>query len=228
MKFESKLWLDIDGSSAGEGRIKLLELISETGSIKKAAEQMKMSYKAAWDAINLMNKTYDQPLIERQVGGKGGGGSRLTDAGRELVKSYRLYSILNANFMKELMNTNRIRGIIREVTPDFVIAESEAGDRIYSISTEKLNENDKITILIRPSDIILIDSDKFDTSAKNIFRCSVESIKESDKISQISLKTDAGTIFKAQITTSSREKLKISEGRSIFILFKTSQAIVSL
>ena len=50
---------------------------------------MKMSYKAAWDAINEMNKLSEVPIVTRETGGKGGGGTVLTDKGLEYIRIYK-------------------------------------------------------------------------------------------------------------------------------------------
>lgn len=73
----------------GHGRIRLLELIGEHGSIAKAAKAMDMSYKRAWYLIDEFSGTFSEPIIERRHGGKGGGSAELTPFGRELVRQYR-------------------------------------------------------------------------------------------------------------------------------------------
>jgi molybdate transport system regulatory protein len=73
----------------GHGRIELLELIGEHGSISKAAAAMGMSYKRAWYLIDEFSNAFAEPLIERQHGGKGGGSARLTRFGAEVVERYR-------------------------------------------------------------------------------------------------------------------------------------------
>jgi molybdate transport system regulatory protein len=73
----------------GKGRIQLLEGIREYGSISRAARRMKMSYKAAWDAINEINNLYDTDLIVSESGGKRGGGTTLTEDGIRLVEIFR-------------------------------------------------------------------------------------------------------------------------------------------
>ena len=55
-------------------RLALLEQIAEQGSITRAAKAAGLSYKAAWDAIDELNNLSEQPLVSRNVGGKGGGG----------------------------------------------------------------------------------------------------------------------------------------------------------
>lgn len=67
----------------------LLERIDASGSISSAANAMGMSYKAAWQAVESMNNLSEQPVVERQTGGKHGGGTRLTTYGRRLVMAYR-------------------------------------------------------------------------------------------------------------------------------------------
>src|SRR5215510_507560 len=71
------------------GRICLLEAIEKYGSISQAARRIPMSYKAAWDALDDLNNLADFPVIERSIGGVGGGGTKLTDYGRRLVAMFR-------------------------------------------------------------------------------------------------------------------------------------------
>lgn len=77
------------GSFLGEVRVRLLEAIDTHGSISQAAKAVPLSYKAAWDAVDAMNNLADQPLVERAVGGKHGGGTVLTDYGRRVIALYR-------------------------------------------------------------------------------------------------------------------------------------------
>lgn len=69
--------------------LELLERIDSTGSISTAAGAMGMSYKAAWQAVEAMNNLSDEPVVERQAGGRHGGGTRLTTYGRRVVGAYR-------------------------------------------------------------------------------------------------------------------------------------------
>src|SRR5579862_7808065 len=88
---EGGLWLGRKGRDfLGARRIALLESIHRTGSITRAAKQVGLSYKAAWDTLEAMNNLADRPLLIRSVGGRQGGGSRLTEHAQELVRLYRL------------------------------------------------------------------------------------------------------------------------------------------
>ena len=100
MEIDGRFWLTKDGRSfLGSGRIELLNLIEKTGSINAAAKEMKMSYKAAWERINSMNELADEPIIQRKVGGKGGGGTTLTPYAHELIKTYNRLHELHRQFI---------------------------------------------------------------------------------------------------------------------------------
>ncbi|WP_028006516.1 TOBE domain-containing protein [Solimonas flava] len=93
------------GLAANGTRIALLERIGETGSITAAAKAVGLSYKAAWDAIAAMNNLADRPLVERSAGGRGGGGTRLTARGQELVQSFRRMEAQHRRFIESLNET---------------------------------------------------------------------------------------------------------------------------
>ena len=77
------------GGRIGPGKVALLEAIGETGSISAAGRAMKMSYRRAWQLVEDLNRNLGNPVVETAAGGAGGGGARLTEAGRTLVQQYR-------------------------------------------------------------------------------------------------------------------------------------------
>ena len=82
--------IDIDAAGRiGPGKIELLETIHRSGSISAAGRAMEMSYKRAWDLVDEINRICRQAAVERQTGGKNGGGAVLTPFGRSLVARYR-------------------------------------------------------------------------------------------------------------------------------------------
>ncbi|MES2941245.1 MAG: TOBE domain-containing protein [Pseudomonadota bacterium] len=80
-------------------RIEILRLVGESGSISEAARQAKVSYKAAWQAIDTLTNLAGVVLVERAVGGQGGGGARITPAGQQLLAAAQLL----ANSRRELL-----------------------------------------------------------------------------------------------------------------------------
>ncbi|NWL75798.1 molybdenum-dependent transcriptional regulator [Pseudomonas taiwanensis] len=81
-------------------RLALLEQIAVQGSITRAAKAAGLSYKAAWDAIDELNNLAERPLVERSVGGKGGGGARLSAEGERLLALYKRLESLQARLLE--------------------------------------------------------------------------------------------------------------------------------
>ncbi|NWJ23397.1 winged helix-turn-helix domain-containing protein [Rhizobium sp. RM] len=77
------------GDRLGHGRIELMELIADTGSISAAGRAMDMSYRRTWLLVDALNHMFRQPVIESQRGGKQGGGASLTPFGVEVLERYR-------------------------------------------------------------------------------------------------------------------------------------------
>jgi molybdate transport system regulatory protein len=76
-------------TAMGPGKADLLEAIEACGSISSAAKQMKMSYRRAWELVDVMNQSFNEPLVMGAVGGAHGGGAKVTDLGRQVLQSYR-------------------------------------------------------------------------------------------------------------------------------------------
>lgn len=89
MEIKFKTWLEKDGEAvAGHGQINFLKSIDETGSIQKAAAKMGISYRHAWGFIRKIEQHAGTKLVKTLIGGKEGGGARLTPAGKTLVEQY--------------------------------------------------------------------------------------------------------------------------------------------
>ena len=73
------------GHDLSDRRIGILRQIGALGSISRAARAVGVSYKAAWQAVDTLTNLAGVALVERVVGGAGGGGARLTPAGLELL-----------------------------------------------------------------------------------------------------------------------------------------------
>jgi len=73
----------------GPGKADLLEHIARTGSLRKAAEAMEMSYMRAWTLVQTMNRCFKRPLVETKRGGTEGGSALITDDGKAVLALYR-------------------------------------------------------------------------------------------------------------------------------------------
>ncbi len=150
----------------GSDRIRLLEMIDEYGSITKAAKAVGVSYKTAWDTMDAINNLSDKPLFVRMAGGKSGGGTRLTDEGREVIKKYRVIEEEHTKFLANITKRvgsahelykfikrismkvsarNIFAGTISKLTKGAVNSEAvlslRGGDNLVSIVTNDSVEN---------------------------------------------------------------------------------------
>ncbi|HEX7375089.1 MAG TPA: TOBE domain-containing protein [Steroidobacteraceae bacterium] len=154
------------GGLANPRWMALLGNIDDTHSITAAAKAAGLSYKAAWDAIDAMNNLAGKPVVATSVGGKGGGGARLTPHGRELLTTYRVIEVENEHFVAAMnarlgqaarsvqalgrlsMRTSarnqwagKVARIRKGVVNDEVEIRLAGGDRIVAVVTRESTEH---------------------------------------------------------------------------------------
>ena len=98
------------GCSVGPGKVALLEAIERAGSLTLAARELEMSYRRAWLLLDDLNRSFATPMVETAVGGAGGGGARLTDAGHALVRLFRTLERGTTRLATRHMRAIRPRG----------------------------------------------------------------------------------------------------------------------
>ncbi len=74
-----------DGS-LGPGKVRLMELIDQKGSISAACKEMGMSYRRAWRLLQSLNSAFRDEVVATRQGGNQGGGAALTPFGRTLLE----------------------------------------------------------------------------------------------------------------------------------------------
>ena len=130
--------------SFASSQVELLKAISDCGSISKAAKQVGISYKTAWDRVDAMNNMSSQPLVSRSTGGAKGGGTALTELGQRVIDGFealqqehqrfiarvgdKLHSVNDlANFIKgesvKASSRNQFLGKVKKINPGKVSAE---------------------------------------------------------------------------------------------------------
>lgn len=82
------VYVDDDGPKIGRGKIQLLKAIRDEGSISAAARSMHMAYRHAWSMLDELNQCFDEPVIVSTMGGRRGGGAKLTPWGAELIERF--------------------------------------------------------------------------------------------------------------------------------------------
>jgi molybdate transport system regulatory protein len=105
-----KLWLERDGRVVmSDYRVRVLELVAETGSLAKAATVMGLSYRRAWGKVKELEANLGMPLVQSEVGGAGGGHTALTLEGQALVNAYHRFQERLATELAQAFETELAR-----------------------------------------------------------------------------------------------------------------------
>jgi molybdate transport system regulatory protein len=89
----SKIWIERnDVVVLSDWRVELLEAIDAHGSLRRAAEQLDVPYRTAWDRVKATEAALGIRLLETASGGADGGGSHLTPQAREACRRFRRVS----------------------------------------------------------------------------------------------------------------------------------------
>jgi molybdate transport system regulatory protein len=88
MRLSLKIRFD-DEAALGPGKVRLLELIRETGSISAAGRELGMAYTRAWKLVDELNTMFAGALVKAHPGGTRGGSATVTPLGLEVIERYR-------------------------------------------------------------------------------------------------------------------------------------------
>lgn len=138
---------DVLGHGASDKRIDILRRIGEAGSISEAARASGVSYKAAWQALETLANLAGVPLVEKAVGGSGGGGARLTAAGLQVLQAADALQQSRARTLAELARTpSRPAGIDTGELP----AQAGVQRAALALRTSMRNQFSCVVASLRP------------------------------------------------------------------------------
>ena len=106
----------------GHGKATLLEAIQNYGSISSAARHIGMSYRRAWLLTDSMNKNFKKPLVKSLLGGKGGGGAKLTSEG---IKVLNLFRNMEIKAQKSLVKEKLLFSNLISNNPGIITSEED-------------------------------------------------------------------------------------------------------
>ena len=157
MELASKLTFEMLGKPfLLEKRIELLNAIQEHGSISKAAKVVPMSYKSAWEAVDVMNSLSPEPIVIRATGGKDGGGTTITSYGVTLLENYALLKEEHRRFLSRLSALTDIEsGAFKTIErlAMQVSARNQIQAKIIAIESE--NVNAKVFLKLKSGQVLV-------------------------------------------------------------------------
>lgn len=152
--------------SLSGNQIDLLRAIDQCGSITRAAKEVGISYKTAWDRINNMNNLSDKPLVLRSAGGVHGGGTRLTPLGLQVVKGFQDIQQEHETFVAQLGGRlNSLNDVARFIRSSDMksSARNQFRGRIKHISRGSVNTEATVGISARNVIVVILTNNSSDT-----------------------------------------------------------------
>ena len=234
-------------------RIALLQHIAEQGSITRAAKSAGLSYKAAWDAIDELNNLAQKPLVERSVGGKGGGGAKLSSEGERVLRLYQKLQALQAQVLEAaedasdldllgrlMLRTsarNQLHGKVAAIEPqgrnDLIRLEMAENliveAQITHDSTERLDlqVGTEVVALIKAGWLDLMASDAPATPGNNCLIGTIEQILDAeDGPSEVRITLPNGLTLCALAEPWHLQSLGLTCGKSVRVEFSPSQVLL--
>jgi molybdate transport system regulatory protein len=202
-------------------KFELLNYIDEYGSITEASKQVHISYRRALKYIGDLENDFNNRIVSTKIGGKGGGGSKLTDQGKLILKEYiKVNSILKMH-----ADVNEIEGTISDIDVKNRIANIYLNDnKIILPLRENFDVGDKVLVLIRPEDIF-IKLKAQDSSVKNIFKGKIISMNLQNQMVRLTVDIGAINLF-VEVTDYLKEQLNLNLGKAVYIGFKAAALTV--
>jgi molybdate transport system regulatory protein len=174
-RIRAKIWLEKNGNPIlGGGGAELLRHIEKEGSLTKAAGKMRLSYRGAWGQIKEMSAALGADLVHSIRGGASGGETKLTDAGKKILREYgEISSALEKIAAEEhfweaigvkMSARNQLMGEITDIETDRITAKIKmkiAPTEITAVITKEaaedleLKKGDKAKAVIKSTEIII-------------------------------------------------------------------------
>lgn len=259
LTLEAELTLRIgDELLANAKRIELLRQIGLTENLTKSAAIAGYSYKGAWDSIDQMTRLTGGCLLERQAGGKGGGRTRLTDSGKQLLKNFMLIQSEHAAFVGRL---NKLaNGLDADYAQQAGIAlKTSARNQFAGIVVSMLQGpvNDEVTMMVNGSLMltasithgsgrelgleigakafalvkaswIVLEPLSDSSTGRNAFPVTAHTIVRGDARSEATLLTESGTELVVTLPNHQADAIGLQTGAQLLALIDPANVIVGV
>ncbi len=254
MELSSKLTLKMLGEPfLLEKRIELLYAIEEHGSISKAAKVVPMSYKSAWEAVDAMNNLSEQPIVQRETGGKNGGGTTITPYGSKLLETYKILKEEHTRFLERLSQVtdiesgafktigrlamqisarNQIQGTVESIVLGTVNAKVslrlKSSNRLVSVITKEAVKNLRLeegdsVTAIFKSSTVML---AVPGEMQLSARNSIRGSVSHITVSEVMVDIGFHDVLVAVITADALKTLKLKEGSSVTAIIKSSDVML--
>lgn len=216
-----------------------------------------MSYKAAWDAVNEMNNLSESPIVKRESGGKGGGGTVLTQTGHDTINLYKKLEMIQQHFWSSIESIgnnvelledfskrmmlrtsarNQLLGTVAEIETTklgAIIDVSFSGGETVKVfitrySFEKMNISiNKKLFVILKSSWITLSKKSISNNSNNL-PCTINRVLKDDKDAEVEVSISGGNTLTVTLDLAQYNNLDLKENDKAWISFKPSNAILAI
>lgn len=205
----------------------LLRAIATHGSVSGAAESLGRSRARALGRLESLEEAFG-PLVERQRGGAGGGGSQLTDTALELLARFdRLQAALSGT--ADVAETV-LGGEVAEREGELGLVDTDAGTvkaLLVADEDEALPDpGSRVQVSIRADAVTLHEPTdapaEAATSARNRFAGTVSGIDRGESVARVAVDIGTAEPLLALVTHESLDRLDLAPGVELVASFKAT------
>lgn len=257
MELSSKLTLEMLGQPfLLEKRIELLHAIEKNGSISKAAKVVPMSYKSAWEAVDMMNSLSPEPIVSRETGGKDGGGTTITAYGLQLLENYAVLKEEHTRFLARLSELTDIQSgsfktigrlamqisARNQIQATVVLVESQnvnakihlklkSGQEVVSIITKEAVENlhieeNETLTMIFKSSTVVLSDTRDKKSEENRLEGMVTKIDRDAENAKVLVDIGNHDTIVSVMPVDVLKKMELNEGSSVMAIVKANDIML--
>jgi molybdate transport system regulatory protein len=200
----------------------LLRAVDEHGSLNAAATALGRSFAHAQRRVVELESAFGS-LVERQRGGAGGGGSRLTDGARDLLARF---DRLRAEFAGVADATLSVfAGEVRGRDGELATVDVEPG-RVLALVPTDVAVGTRVDVSVR-ADAVTVELPEEApapdaTSARNRFEGRVAEVVRGEAIGRVAVDVGVETPLWALLTTDSLDRMGLAEGDEVIVSFKAT------
>lgn len=219
MRSGGEPYLEVEGVEIGARDVEALRAIDEFGSMHRAAAELGRSYSRIQRRVVELEEVVG-PLVTRQRGGSGGGGSSLTPNAEQLLDSFER---LRAEFAGLARAEESVfSGRVLERSGALATVETDAG----TVTALVPPDVERVQVSVRSDVVVLTTPDETPepegTSLRNSFRGTVARVERGDGLGRVTVDVGAETPLRVLVTETSLDKLGLTDGQSVVASFKAT------
>jgi len=205
--------------------VELLAAVDREGSLSAAADALGRSYSRCQKRVASLEAELGD-LVARERGGAGGGGSRLTDDGRELLARFARVRAAFADTAET--DATVLRGAVVERDGELATVETPLGE----VAALLFEDADVVQVTVRADAVTLHDPadapDDGASSARNRFAGTVAGVDERESVAVVDVAVaspgddSGGRALPVLVTAESVARLGLEPGRRVVATFKAT------